>query len=95
MTKPSVLSRFVKETQRGLIVFALLHEDIKRVAVLVNRSPQDPALAADRDKMQFVQVPMIASSGLALSADRTSATFLGETRLTLAIVWLVPNLGTS
>jgi hypothetical protein len=62
VTKP--LEQFAKEALRRLPVASALHENIKRGAVLVHRSPQVMALALD-GQHDFVQMPFIAALGQA------------------------------
>ena len=60
---PLVFQHLAKEALSGSPVSAACDQDIKDIAVLVNRSPKIMTFAADRDE-QLIHVPDVAESAL-------------------------------
>lgn len=56
------LEELAKELLCGLLVASALHQDIKYVAILVNRSPQIVPLAMDSEH-NLVQMPFVSATG--------------------------------
>ena len=56
------LEQFAEELLGGQRVSARLHQDVKHIAVLVDRTPQVPLCAVDLHK-HLIQVPLIAGAG--------------------------------
>ena len=62
-----LLQQLAQQAFACLLVAPALHEDIKDVAFLVNRTPQPMLLAGDADD-DFIEVPFVAAAGC-LPAD--------------------------
>ena len=58
---PQALEEFAEELLGGQRVSARLHQDVKHIAVLVDRTPQVPLCAVDLHK-HLIQVPLIAGA---------------------------------